>query len=125
MMLSSLNSQQSLTTTDSSALVPIRALRNALIMNSERNDLKNQLGISRDSIHILSNTISLLDSAATVRDSIITVYQDNEDDYKTIVENKDKIIKEKDTEIAVLKVKSMFSQIGSGILLLVTIVALI
>jgi len=114
-----------LTTTDSLALVKVKALRNALMMKNEKDHLSNQLGSARDSINNLSKTVSLLDSTVNVRDSIIDSYIFKESKHKEIIENKDKIINEKDTEISILKVKNMFSQIGGGMIFIITIIALL
>lgn len=124
-MISSLSSQTFSTTTDSLALVPIRALKNALIMKNEKDHLSNQLKNTRDSITNLSETVLLLDSTVTVRDSIIDSYIFKENKHKDIIENKDKIISEKNTEINILKIKNMFSQIGTGMIFVITIIALL
>ena len=94
-------------------------------MKNEKDHLSNQLKNTRDSITNLSETVLLLDSTVTVRDSIIDSYIFKENKHKDIIENKDKIISEKNTEINILKVKNMFSQIGTGMIFVITIIALL
>ena len=58
-MISSGISQQP---SNNNVIVPISSLRNALLVKAERDNLKNQLIISRDTIKIFSKTIFTQDS---------------------------------------------------------------
>jgi len=75
---------------DSTCCVPCIALKKALVVKTERNYLKDQLGVIRDSIIILDKIIFNQDSIIKIKDAQIALYIKNESDYKQLIENKDK-----------------------------------
>ena len=103
MMTLSLYSQQLLT--DSSAIVPVRTLKNALIMKAERDYLKFQISLTRDSVTTYQLINSKQDKVINTLENQIIVYNKNEDHYKGIISSKDKIINEKNNQITDLKKK--------------------
>jgi hypothetical protein len=75
---------------DSTCCVPCIALKKALVVKTERNYLKDQLGVTRDSIIILDKIVFNQDSIIKIKDAQIALYVKNEGDYKQLIENKDK-----------------------------------
>ena len=75
---------------DSTCCVPCIALKKALVVKTERNYLKDQLGITRDSITLLDKIVFNQDSIIKIKDAQIALYIKNESDYKQLIENKDK-----------------------------------
>jgi prophage DNA circulation protein len=66
-MISSVLSQQRLS--DSTVIVPIQSLKNALLVKADRDNLQNQLGIARDSIKYMDTIILRQDSIIHICDS--------------------------------------------------------
>ena len=97
MMISSASSQQRLS--DSTVIVPIRSLRNALFVKAERDNLKNQLGVARDSINYMDTIILRQDSIIEVCDSTRLVLDSKVNDLKGTITAKDGIIKEQNLKI--------------------------
>ena len=97
MMISSVLSQQRLS--DSTAIVPIKSLKNALLVKVDRDNLKNQLGIARDSIKYMDTIILRQDSIIHVCDSTRLVLDSQISDYKSTVIAKDGIINEQNNKI--------------------------
>jgi len=75
---------------DSTCCVPCIALKKALVVKTEKDYLKNQLGVVRDSVVILDKIVFNQDSIIKIKDAQIALYIKNEGDYKQIIENKDK-----------------------------------
>jgi len=75
---------------DSTCCVPCIALKKALVVKTERNYLKDQLGVTRDSITLLDKIVFNQDSIIKIKDAQIALYIKNEGDYKQLIENKDK-----------------------------------
>lgn len=75
---------------DSTCCVPCIALKKALVVKTERNYLKDQLGVVRDSVVILDKIVFNQDSIIKIKDAQIALYIKNESDYKQLIENKDK-----------------------------------
>ena len=73
-MLTSLASSQKLLS-DSTAVVPISALRNAIKVNAELVNTKNQLKVSRDTIKTLTKIIYKQDSIIKVDNTQILIYK--------------------------------------------------
>lgn len=115
-MISSASSQQRLT--DSTVIVPIKSLKNALLVKTERDNLKKELVSSRDSINIMSTIILRQDSALFICDSTRTILDKKIEDYKGIVKAKDGIIEEKDKKILSLNktIKKLVGAIALSIL---------
>ena len=88
-MISPLHSQK---VSNDTCCVPCQALRNALEVKSQRNNLQKQLVYSRDSISGLKEIILAKDTTIISRDSSIAVYKRNEIRYEKVSANKDSVI---------------------------------
>ena len=64
---------------DSTCYVPCKTLKKALIVKNERDFLKNQIGVARDSISILTSVVVNQDSVIKTQDSSISLYKKNEE----------------------------------------------
>ena len=87
--------------------VPCRTLKNALLVKTERDFLKDELNLKRDSISILSTIVLTQNNLILNRDSTIILYQNNETRYIGMLDNKDEIIKVKDKQIKQEKFKTL------------------
>jgi len=101
MMISSASSQQR--SSDSTVVVPIKALRNAMLMKVSYDNCRNELEVSRDSIRIQDSIINNQDETIVNLVHQTEVCKANERNYEEVVENKDKIIEIKEEEITKLK----------------------
>ena len=102
MMMSSASSQK---LSNDSVIVPVKALRNALLVKADRDNLKLELGLTRDSIKHMDTIILRQDSIIKVCDSTRIVLDKKVEDYKGVVKAKDGIIEEKNKKIDDLKGK--------------------
>ena len=102
-MISSASSQQRLS--DSTVIVPIKSLKNALLVKTDRDNLKKELVVARDSISTMSNIIHLQDSALYVCDPTRVVLESKIGDLKGTIKAKDGIIDEKNKHIEDLESK--------------------
>ena len=93
MMISSASSQQRLT--DSTVIVPIKSLKNALLVKVERDNLKKELVIARDSIKAMDTIIFRKDIIINVLDSTRVVLDSKVKDLNGVIVAKDGIINEK------------------------------
>jgi hypothetical protein len=75
---------------DSTCCVPCKSLKKALVVKTERDYLKNQIGVTRDSVVVLDSIVKTQDTILSARKQQILLYKKNEEDYKKIIENKDK-----------------------------------
>ena len=75
---------------DSTCCVPCKSLKKALLVKTERDYLKNQIGVTRDSVVILDSIVKTQDTMLSARKQQNLLYKKNEEDYKKIIENKDK-----------------------------------
>ena len=91
---------------DSLVTVPVKTLRNALIVKSERDYLKSQISIVRDSVNILDNTISYKDSTIKNLNQSIIYYKQIDLDRQQQLSYKDKIIDNYKTQIKKEKKKT-------------------
>lgn len=91
---------------DSLVTVPIKTLRNALIVKSERDYLKSQILLVRDSVSILNNTISYKDSTIKNLNQSIIYYKQIDLDRQQQLSYKDKIIDNYKTQIKKEKKKT-------------------
>lgn len=89
--LNSLASSQTLSI-DTNCSVPCNTLRNALFVKSERDYLKNQIGVVRDSVTLLNVITKSQDSLIVNKNQQIDLYKKNESSYQQVVDNKDKQI---------------------------------
>ena len=90
-MLPLLASSQMLST-DSNCVVPCKALKNALHVKNERDYLKDQIGVVRDSVRIQTNTIKLTDSLLQNNNIKLQEYKTRDTLHTNIISNKDKEI---------------------------------
>jgi len=100
MMISSASSQQRLT--DSTVIVPIKSLKNALLVKVERDNLKKELVIARDSIKAMDTIIFRKDIIISVLDSTRVVLDSKVKDLNGVIVAKDGIINEKSKKITKL-----------------------
>jgi hypothetical protein len=103
MMISSASSQQRLS--DSTVIVPIKSLKNALLVKTDRDNLKKELVVARDSISTMEKVILKQDTALFVCDSTRIILDDKVKDLKGIIVSKDGIINERDKKIIDLQDK--------------------
>jgi hypothetical protein len=87
--------------------VPCRTLKNALLVKADRDFIKGQLVVTRDSISILNTIVSRQDSLLTTQDSIILLYKENEGHYIGMLDIKNEVILIKDKQIRQEKVKAL------------------
>jgi hypothetical protein len=102
-MISSASSQQRLS--DSTVIVPIKSLKNALLVKTDRDNLKKELVIARDSISTMEKIILRQDTALFVCDSTRVILDDKVKDLKGIITAKDGMISERDKKISDLEDK--------------------
>ena len=102
-MISSALSQQRLS--DSTVIVPIKSLRNALLVKTDRDNLKKELKVARDSISTMETVIHLQDSALFVCDTTRTVLEGKVKDLKATIKAKDGQIEERNKKIEDLESK--------------------
>jgi hypothetical protein len=110
---------------DSTCCVPCKSLKKALLVKTERDYLKEQIGVARDSIVILSNIVTNQDSVITKQDTTISLYKKNELGYTQIIKNKDTEIEIKDKQIKKVKTKSKIAWITTGLSTIVFIIILL
>jgi len=103
MMISSALSQQRLS--DSTVIVPIKSLKNALLVKADRDNLKKELKVSRDSITTMGTVIHFQDSALFVCDTTRTVLESKIGDLKGTIKAKDGQIEERNKKISDLEGK--------------------
>ena len=110
---------------DSTCCVPCKSLKKALLVKTERDYLKEQIGVARDSIVILSNIMKNQDSVIVKQDTTISLYEKNELGYTQIIKNKDTEIEIKDKQIKKAKNKSKVAWITTGLSTIVFIIILL
>lgn len=103
MMISSALSQQRLS--DSTVIVPIKSLKNALLVKADRDNLKKELVVARDSISTMSTIILRQDSALFVCDTTRTLLEGKVEDLKGTIKAKDGQIEERNKKISDLESK--------------------
>lgn len=112
-------SSQTLLTEDL-VTVPTKTLKNALIVKTERDYLKNQITVVRDSVNILVTITNNQDSIIKTQDASISLYKKIDTDRQKQLEYKDNIITNTQNQIKKLKLKFIVSSIALvGILLVI------
>ena len=119
-------SSQTLSTEDL-VTVPAKTLKNALIVKNERDYLKNQITVVRDSVNILVTITNNQDSIIKNQDTSISLCKKIDIDRQKQLEYKDNIITDKDNiitdyqnKIKKFKLKFIVSSIAFvGILLVI------
>ena len=76
-----------------SVLVPVKTLKNALVVLEQRNYCREQITVVRDSVVLMENIISVQDSMIVNQKQQIELQKQNIESYVKLVENKDKEIK--------------------------------
>jgi hypothetical protein len=99
---------------DSLCCVPCKSLKKALLVKTERDFLKEQIGIARDSIVVLTNIVTNQDSVIVKQDTTISLYKKNEEEYTQIVKNKDTEIEIKDKQIKKAKNRARIAWVTTG-----------
>ena len=118
-MIPLLASSQTLSTEDL-VTVPAKTLKNALIVKNERDYLKNQITVVRDSVNILVTITNNQDSIIKNQDTSISLYKKIDIDRQKQLEYKDNIITNTQNQIKKLKLKFIVSSIALvGILLVI------
>ena len=102
-MISSASSQQRLS--DSTVIVPIKSLKNALLVKADRDNLKKELVIARDSISTMEKVILRQDTALFICDTTRTVLESKIGDLKGTIKAKDGQIEERNKKIEDLEAK--------------------
>jgi hypothetical protein len=77
--------------------------------------LKEQIGIARDSIVILTNIVTNQDSVIVKQDTTISLYKKNEVEFTQLVKNKDSEIGIKDEQIKKQKARTRIAWIVTGL----------
>ena len=112
-------SSQTLSTEDL-VTVPTKTLKNALIVKNERDFLKNQIIVVRDSVNILVTITNNQDSIIKNQDISISLYKKIDTDRQKQLEYKDNIITNYQNQIKKLKLKFIVSAVALvGILLVI------
>jgi hypothetical protein len=112
-------SSQTLLTEDL-VTVPTKTLKNALIVKNERDYLKNQITVVRDSVNILVIITNNQDSIIKNQDTSISLYKKIDTDRQKQLEYKDNIITDYQKQIKKFKLKFIVSSIAFvGILLVI------
>ena len=112
-------SSQTLSTEDL-VTVPAKTLKNALIVKNERDYLKNQITVVRDSVNILVTITNNQDSIIKNQDASISLYKRIDTDRQKQLEYKDNIITNTQNQIKKLKLKFIVSSVALvGILLVI------
>lgn len=123
MIVSSASSQT--LSNDSLALVPIKSLKNALLVKNERDYLKIQLKLSRDTINIQSNIIYNQDLTISNLIDQTSAYKSNEQGYEEVMLYKDSIVELKNKQINQLNTKVKAAKTVSMLVCVLSTVAII
>ena len=112
-------SSQTLSTEDL-VTVPAKTLKNALIVKNERDYLKNQITVVRDSVNILVTITNNQDSIIKNQDTSISLCKKIDIDRQKQLEYKDNIITDYQKRIKKFKLKFIVNSIALvGILLVI------
>jgi len=106
---------------DTNVVVPVSALRNALEVKVERDYLKKQITVSRDTIKSQSSIIKSQDSTIKVSDIQIALYKKNETRHDSIIISYKGVITEKENQVSDLQTKLSKSYVLTGIVAAISI----
>jgi cell division protein FtsL len=112
-MISSALSQQRLS--DSTVIVPIKSLKNALLVKADRDNIKKELVVARDSISIMEKVILRQDTALFVCDTTRLVLEGKIEDLKGTIKAKDGQIDERNKKITDLESKFKGTIVALGL----------
>ena len=113
-MLSPLLANSQTLSNDEQCCVPCIALKNALLVKTERDFLKTQIEITRDSISVLDKVVLKQDIVIKTQDKTISLYKKNEANYLQLIDNKDEEIGLNKVEIKKQKRAKIVSYIVGG-----------
>ena len=113
-MLSPLLASSQTLSNDEQCCVPCIALKNALLVKTERDFLKTQIEITRDSISVLDKVVLKQDIVIKTQDKTISLYKKNEASYLQLIDNKDEEIGLNKVEIKKQKRAKIVSYIVGG-----------
>jgi hypothetical protein len=122
-MISSVLSQQRLS--DSTVIVPIKSLKNALLVKVDRDNLKKELVVARDSISVMEKVILKQDTALFICDTTRIVLESKIGDLKGTIKAKDGQIEERNKKISDLESKFKGAIVALGLASLGFIIALL
>jgi hypothetical protein len=74
---------------DSTCCVSCKSLKKALIVKTERDYLKNQISVTRDSLRTQDTLIFMLDTLVKIKNNQISLLAQNQQNYKQIISYKD------------------------------------
>ena len=123
MMISSVLSQQRLS--DSTVIVPIKSLKNALLVKADRDNLKKEIVVARDSISVMEKVILKQDTALFICDTTRIVLESKIGDLKGTIKAKDGQIEERNKKISDLESKFKGAIVALGLASLGFIIALL
>jgi hypothetical protein len=106
---------------DTNVVVPVSALRNALEVKVERDYLKKQLTVSRDTIKSQFSIIKSQDSTIKVSDIQIALYKKNETRHDSVIISYKGVITEKENQVSDLQTKLNKSYILTGVVTAISI----
>jgi hypothetical protein len=106
---------------DTNVVVPVSALRNALEVKVERDYLKKQITVSRDTIKSQSSIIKSQDSTIKVSDVQIALYKKNETRHDSVIISYKGVITEKENQVSDLQTKLSKSYVLTGIVAAISI----
>ena len=113
MMISSVLSQQRLS--DSTVIVPIKSLKNALLVKADRDNLKKEIVVARDSISVMEKVILKQDTALFICDTTRIVLESKIGDLKGTIKAKDGQIEERNKKISDLESKFKGAIVALGL----------
>ena len=113
MMISSASSQQRLS--DSTVIVPIKSLKNALLVKADRDNLKKEIVVARDSISVMEKVILKQDTALFICDTTRIVLESKIGDLKGTIKAKDGQIEERNKKISDLESKFKGAIVALGL----------
>jgi hypothetical protein len=110
---------------DSTAVVHISALKNAIKVKAELNNTKNQLKVSRDTIKTFSKIIHRQDSIIRFDSNQIVLFQKNSVRQDSIVRSYKGVIQEKENKISDLQEQLSKSYLLTGIVGAISVILII
>jgi len=123
MMISSASSQQ--LSSDSTVIVPVKTLKNALYIKIAYDNCHNELEVARDSVRLQDSIIINQDATISVLVDQVDLFRANEQNYEGILGYKDSIIEVKNNEIEHYKGSAKAAWLITGLNTIVFLILLI
>jgi len=123
MMISSASSQQ--LSSDSTVIVPVKTLKNALYIKIAYDNCHNELEVARDSVRLQDSIIVNQDATIAVLVDQVDLFKVNEQNYEGILGYKDSIIEVKSNEIEHYKGSAKTAWLITGLNTIVFLILLI